>query len=477
MSESDYSFIDGEIGLLKAVSLLVGTALGMSIFVVPTQMLAQAGPSIILAVLISIIPMVFASLMLLQLGGAVPVAGGVYIYASRLVGPFWGMISVIIMPLLTVWAYLLFAAIGFAQYLPILVNLLPFSLNIPIVVGALALLVFFTVLNYFGIRIVANAQLLLVAVLLIGILTFTIGGFMNFDSGNLDPLFPDGEGEPFESGYAPFLLAVVLLYIPFQGFSMIIELGEEMENPERNVPLALVIGMSLVTVLVLGLITALIGSVPWEQAINPETGEPVEGGLAAVMMDTLPGWSIGLIAVGALVAAATTVNSMITSFSRTLMAAARDGILPKKISEIHEKHDTPTKAILLIGIPPILAAPFHQVFNNWLTVQLLDWLVVIVVSGIFISFIITAVALWKLPTKYPEMYQNSRHKIPEPALKIIAAANITISLIFMGMVARTAPSALVFLLATTIVGAAIYEIQTRRNQTKQEIQQKMQNLQ
>lgn len=116
MAAEDFKLITEEIGPVAAVALLIGTAVGMSIFIVPTQMAAIAGPSVTVAILISVLPMVLGVLLLLQLGGAIPVAGGIYVYGSRLVGPYWGMISIVV-PVVAVWSYLLFAALGFAQYL------------------------------------------------------------------------------------------------------------------------------------------------------------------------------------------------------------------------------------------------------------------------------------------------------------------------------------------------------------------------
>ena len=101
---SDYKLISEQVGLWGAVALLVGTAVGMSIFLVPTQILARAGLSITVAILVSVVPMVFDVLGPLQLGGAIPVAGGAYVDASRLIGPYFGMLGVFI-PVLAIWAY------------------------------------------------------------------------------------------------------------------------------------------------------------------------------------------------------------------------------------------------------------------------------------------------------------------------------------------------------------------------------------
>ncbi len=465
MSGDDYKLINERIGVFSAVALLVGTALGMSIFIVPTQMAAEAGPSITAAILVSIVPMIFGVLLLLQLGGAIPVAGGIYVYGSRLVGPFWGLLAVIV-PVLAVWSYLLFAALGFGQYLPILFDILPGNVDISTSVGAWILLVGFLIINYIGIQMAARVQIALVAFLLLGMITFIIGGALHFNPDNLTPLFPDGEGEPFAEGMGPFILAVVLLYIPFQGFSMIIEIGEELENPVKNIPRVLAIGMGLVTVLAVAVVVALAGAIPWEQTIDPATGEPVEGGLATVMIDLIPTWAIVIIAVGALLAAATTVNTLFTSYSRTVMRAARDEVVPDYFAAIHDRFQTPHRSIVLLGVPPILIVPFTEFLDGVTTVDFLDWLVVVVVTGIFIAFMIGGVALWNLPKEFPQRYEYSFYKLPMPVLKIVAIGNVVLSFIFTLLVASSAPTALAVVLGWMVLGSIVYFARIRYYEKK-----------
>ncbi len=465
MADEEFKLINEQIGVGSAVALLVGTALGMSIFVVPTQTAAEAGPSIILAILASVVPMVFGVLLLLQLGGAIPVAGGIYVYGSRLVGPVWGMISVIV-PVIAIWAYLLFAALGFAQYLPILVEVLGLGVEIPTVVGAWILLVSFLLLNYVGIQMVARTQIALVALLLVGMLTFIIGGLMHFDTDNLSPMFPDGPGEPFEDSITPFVLAVVLLYIPFQGFSMIIEIGEEIRRPVKNIPRVLAIGMSIVTVLAVAVVVALVGAVPWQDTIDPATGEAVEGGLATVMVDLLPTWTVAIIAAGALIAAATTVNTLFTSYSRTVMRAARDEVVPSYFSAVHYRFNTPHRCVILLGVPPILAVPLVPYLDSLVAVDFLDWLVVVVVTGIFIALMVGGVALWNLPKEFPKRYEYSFYKLPLPVLKVVAVGNVVASALFTLLVASSAPSALVFVALAVAFSGALYFYRIRRYRRK-----------
>ncbi|ARS88983.1 APC family permease [Natrarchaeobaculum aegyptiacum] len=447
----DFKLIDERIGPVAAVALLIGTAVGMSIFIVPTQMAAVAGPSIVLAILLSIVPMVLGILLLLQLGGAIPVAGGIYVYASRLVGPYWGFLGVVV-PVISVWAYLLFAALGFAQYVPVFAD-------IPTLASVYILLAVFLAFNYVGVRLAANVQILLVCLLMAAMVTFIVGGGTSFDTSNLTPMFPDGDGEPFADGFAPFFLAAVTLYIPFQGFAMIIEIGEELERPAKNIPRVLAVGMSLVAVLTIGVVVALVGAVPWQQIV--EDGEAVEGGLAAVGEGIMPGWAIAFVALGALIAAATTANTLYTSYSRTIMRAARDDVVPGFFAGIHDRFDTPHRALLLLGVPPLLVAPLTGPFDAIIAVDVLDWLVTVTVTGIFICFIFSGVALWNLPKVFPQRYEYSFYKLPLPVLKVVAVGNVVVSAVFVVFVAASAPSALLAQFAGIALASGLYVYRIR----------------
>ncbi len=464
MSGEDYKLINTTVGLYSAIALLVGTAVGMAIFIVPTQTAAEAGPSITLAVIVAIIPMILNVLLLLQLGGAIPVAGGIYVYCSRLVGPFWGLIGIAV-PIIAIWAFLLFAALGFDQYLPVLIEILPYSFEVPQLAVVWFLLVTFLIINYLGIQVAAKVQLVLVTVLIGGLITFIGFGLAHLDTSNFTPLFPGGVGDPFEDGFGPFLLAVVLLYVPFQGFSMIIEIGEELEKPVKNIPRTLAIGMTIVSVLSIGIIVALIGAVPWQE-LSTADGEAIEGGLAGAMQGLAPSWAIFFIAVSALIGAVTTVNTLFTSYSRTVMRAARDSVAPELFAEIHGRFQTPYRAILLIGAPPILMAPFVGRLDAYLTarrgVDILDWLVVVIVSGIFIAVIVAGVALWNLPKIFPKRYEHSFYRLPMPVLKFVAVGNVVASFVFMLMIVSSAPSALAVVVGWIILVALGYSYRVRR---------------
>lgn len=462
----EYKLINEQVGLWGAVALLVGTAVGMSIFIVPTQMLAEAGPSITVAILISVVPMIFGVLGLLQLGGAIPVAGGAYVYASRLIGPYFGMLGIFV-PVLAIWAYLLFAALGFAEYLDFFALEFAVVPQIPSVLVVWLLLGGFLALNYFGIRLVARVQLALVAALVIGLLTFIVVGAFAIDTSNYTPLLPsegtatDGSPAPFADSITPLLLAIVTLYIPFQGFTMIVEIGEELENPIKNIPRVLAIGMTLVAVLSIAVVVVLVGILPWQDA---PTVVDSGGGLAFALTEftsSAPAGTGVVVALAALIGAATTVNTLFTSYSRTIMRAGRDDVLPAAFATLHDDHDTPYRAIFLLGVPPLLFAPLVVYVDGLVAVDALDWLVTLVVSGIFIVFSFLGVAIWRLPKVFPSRYEHSFYRIPRPALKVVAVGNTVVSLALAVLVGLSQPTALALIIAWMVLAYVVYRYRLR----------------
>jgi basic amino acid/polyamine antiporter, APA family len=432
--QTSYKVVDRQIGLLGGVVLLVGTVIGMSVFLLPGALIGDAGPSIIAALLLTAAPMVFSVLLLLQLGGALPVAGGIYVYASRLVSPFWGVVTIwLVIP--AIWAILLFTGIGFAQFATLL---LPFDVAEPILVAAV--LAVFILLNLRGVTLVTGIQLVMVVGILIGFAAFIIPGLFQIDTANYTPMFP--------AGVEPFLIAVVALYIPFQGYSMIIELGEELDDPIKNIPRVLLIGMALAVVLSLLLVVVFVGLDRWDIL-----GAYEVGGVAQAGSDYLAPAVGAVVATAAILGAFTTLNALITSYSRTLMRAARDEVLSSKLAAIHPSTDVPHWAILTLTIPPLLLAPLELP-----PVLLSVFLALIILFGTFIS----AFALWNLPKRFPEAYEHSIYKLPMPVLKIAAVGAAVSSLAFWLIIFIQAVAIIVAILAIAISGYLYYLVRKRR---------------
>lgn len=425
---ADYRVVDRRIGLLGGTVLLVGTVIGMSVFLLPGALIGEAGPSIGLALVAAALPATFSILMLLQLGGALPVAGGIYVYLSRLVSPGWGFIGLwMVMP--AVWFALLFTAIGFAEFTNVL---LPVDLPQPVLV--IGVLLAFVLLNLLGVTLVTTVQLVMVAAILVGGATFVVPGLFEMDVANFQPLFPEGA--------EAFITAVVAMFIPFQGYTMIVELGEELEDPVRNIPRVLVLGMGIAFLLSLLLVVVFAGLDRYDVLAGYETG-----GVARAATDYISP-AVGItVAVAAILGAFTTLNAMITSYSRTLMRAGRDEVFSKRLARLSDRTQIPHNAVIALGVPPLLLAPFE--------LPLVTISILLAMSMLFSTFV-TAFALWNLPKRFPGAYQSSVYRLPMPVLKITSiGAATTAGLVWLAMASQGAMVVLI-ILGFVLVGYLYY---------------------
>lgn len=421
-----YKVIERQVGLLGGTVLLVGTVIGISVFLLPGELIGDTGPSITVGLAITAVPMIFSVLMLLQLGGAMPVAGGVYVYASRLIGPVWGFLMIwLVIP--GIWSTLLFTSIGFAEFTR-------FFVDIPAPLLMAGVLTLFLFLNLRGITLVAWVQLAMVAAIIVGFLIFVIPGAFQVDASNYTPMFPEGTG--------PFLLSIVSLYIPFQGYSMIVELGEELKDPLKNIPRVLLLGMTLAVLLSLALVIVFAGLDRYDVLGGFE-----EGGIATASAEYISPLVGGIVAFAAVLGALTTLNAVITSYSRTIMRAARDEVLSLRLAAIHPRFKVPHWSIVALSLPPILLVPIAPS-----AVVLSVFLALIILFGGFIS----AIALWNLPKRFPEAYENSVYKLPMPILKLAAIGSAASSVVFWLLVVAEALPIVAVIVLIGLTGYAYY---------------------
>lgn len=429
---SEHRIIDTEVGLIGATVLIIGNVIGVSAFVLPGPLAGDAGPGIILALLLAMIPLTFGILLSLQLGSAIPVAGGSYVYASRLVGPFWGFI----LPWIAipgVWAGMLFIGLGFAEYAGFVADTIGFVPSIPDLALIYGLLIPFIVLNVLGIKMVAIVQFMMVSLIVAGMIAFIVPGAFTVDGGNYTPLFPEGAG--------PAIVAVVSLYFPLRGFRLVVEIGEEMKNPAKNIPRVLGLSAAVSLSLLIGLVVVLVGTT------NYEILGGMEAAVAEVSLQNFPAALTALVLLAAAMGALTSINMTYTAYSRLLMRAGRDDIIPGAIARIHDRWDSPYVAVLLLGIPPLLVAPVSPG-----TVTLSVALSLTILFGLAVS----GVALWNLPKVYPQRYEYSLYKLPPWLLKITAVGAVVSAAILWVLVSTQLPVMVAVLAAWMVLGYLFY---------------------
>ncbi len=398
--EEDVSIIGKKIGVLGAVALVVGNAISVTMFLLPAHLMADGvGPSIVPAVVVAAVPMLFGVIVMIQLGAAIPVAGGGYLYPSRLVGPFWGFtIPWLVVP--TIWFGLFYTAYGFAEYVR-------FFVDVPLELLIGAVLIAFVLLNLRGIRLVTAVQFALVSIIVAGMLVFIVPGVFHIEPGNYSPMFPEG--------YGPFIVAFISLFIGMYGFNLAIDIGEEIENPERNVPRVLVYSVAVGMTLMIGIVVVAVGVMHWQDLAG------LEAGIAMVALEFMPWWAGAFVALAAVVGGVTTVNTLIVTYSREIMRAARDEVFPSSLARLHPNYQSPQRAVLLLGVPALFIIPFSP--SPTLLAPGLGLV-------LLYAFFLLAVAAWRLPAQFPERYENATVRLSPAVLKLIAIGGALSTVLF-----------------------------------------------
>jgi len=362
---------------LHATALVVGIIIGASIFVQPS-VITGAVPTVegVYAVwIVSGILTLFGALIAAELASAYPHAGGVYVFLREAFSPavaflwgwamFWTMHTGIIAVI----------AMVFARYVSFFIPVGDAGLR-ALATGAVVAL---TAVNYAGVRQGSLVQTTL-TILKVGAIAAIIAvAFALGPRGGLGhPVLvgqaaPPALGTPFT--FSQFPLAVVAGLFAFGGWHMVTYAAEEVREPERTIPRALVIGVLIVTACYVALNAAYFHVLPAAR-IAASTR------VAADAADAVLG-SGGAAFLSAVVAVSTfgALNGVILSGPRAYLAMARDGLLVSWAAAIHPRFHTPHRAILLQGAWAVVlvstgtyrALFTRVVYTEWIFFALMAW--------------------------------------------------------------------------------------------------------
>lgn len=323
--------LDRSLSLPYVVAIAIGGMLGSGIFVLPGLAAAKTGPSVWLAYLLAGFCILPAVLSKSELATAMPSSGGTYIYIERTFGPLIGTISG-----LGLWLSLLlkssFALVGLGAYLLVIANF-------PLKVVSLISLGLILLLNIYGIKKVGKVQLAIVSISVTGLLALLISGIINLEPDNLQPAFTHGQ--------AGLISAVAFVYISFAGVTKVAAIAEEIKNPDKNLPLAMILSLVLITSIYALVTFTMVGNVSMEQLTGGMDGSPDIRPIytfANSIGGKIAGLAAAVIGVFTLISMA---NSGVLAASRFPFAMGRDQLLPRFMAKIHARHLTPITTILL----------------------------------------------------------------------------------------------------------------------------------
>ncbi len=336
-------------GLGAVVAISISAMLGSGIFVLPGLAAAKTGPMVWLAYLVAGLSVLPAALSKSELATAMPTSGGTYVYLERTFGPLAGTISG-----LGLWLSLLlksaFALVGFSAYLSVLVD-------VPLKPVAIALLAVITILNILGVSVISKMQKFIITGVLSALLAMSVVG-----AGSMDLSFLDAG---FSHGIHGFLAATAFVYVSYAGVTKVAAIAEEVKNPDRNLPLGILISWLTVMCVYVLVVFVLVTKVPMEQLINYEgTGKPDLHPIftfATIIGGSVAGTVAALFAVVTMVSMA--VAGLLAA-SRFPFAMSRDRLLPKQIQKINPTFMTPVTSILLTAVVmavSILFLPVEQI--------------------------------------------------------------------------------------------------------------------
>jgi amino acid transporter/nucleotide-binding universal stress UspA family protein len=346
-----------DLGLLSALTIGIGTMIGAGIFVLPGLAAEEAGPAVAVSFVAGGAIAMLTALSASELGTAMPKAGGAYYYINHGLGPLFGSIAG-----WGNWLGLSFASafyvVGFGSYLDVFVSLPSIDLLVLTLtsgqVGGIVAGALFVGINYFGAKETGGAQNVIVVTLVLILTLFSLVGLFSADFSTLFPFAPEETG-----GYGAVLPGAGLVFVSYLGFVQITTVAEELKNPGRNLPIAVIGSVGIVTVMYAILMLVLMGVVPWQQvaefgetAVVDVAGIAFEGAFGETLLfGLLPSAAVGLglLTFAGLLATASSANASILASSRINFAMGRDKIVPDSLNEIHPRFATPYRSILVTG--------------------------------------------------------------------------------------------------------------------------------
>ena len=406
-----------DLGLAAALAIVIGTVIGSGIFRVPQTMINSVGtvPMVFLVWVVGGALSLAGALTYAELAAAMPGAGGEYVYLTEAWGPVWGFLyswtqmwigkSGSIATLAT--AFFEYTAHFVPQFEQVWFVLGP----LPIKYGQIFALVLILVLgfvNYFGVRFGGGVQIAMTAVK-VGLIAVVILAGIFYSHPVTGGVPPPGV-PPVATGFFAALVAALWAYDGWNNVGMV---ASEIKNPQRNLPLSLILGTSLVICIYM------LANWAYFRVLSP-----VEVGahklVAAEMMQRIQGPAgAGLVSIAAMISIFAALNGSILTGARVPYAAARDGLFFHAAARVHPVFRTPGVSILMLtgwAALLVLSGKYDDLFN-------------FVIFGSWILYAMAAASVFVLRRKRPDLvrpYKTLGYPVV-PALFLLGAAALELS--------------------------------------------------
>ncbi len=362
-----------QFGLWTTVVLLIGQSIAVGIFLVPAGMAKSVGsPFWLLAIWVLMGAMTLSGALCYgELSARFPEAGGSYVYLREIWGKptafLYGWMDLLVLdPGLTA-----IFAVGLTKYFGFL---MPLS-SIGQTIFAISVVIVLGLINILGAKLGANflkvLTFLKISTLLFIIAFGFLGGFGNWN--NFTPFF----AIPSDT-FGAFAGGIVSAFFAFAGWWEVTRIAGEVENPQKNVPKALAIGVIAITIIYILTSTVFFYLVPLANVTNDETfaaqaGEVLFGKIGGVIFASI-----------VIISVLTTLLAYLMFAPRVYYAMAKDGLFFKSFGELHPRFGTPHRATIIqivLACILILSGTFEQIISYFFFVVV--FFIALTVTGLF----------------------------------------------------------------------------------------------
>ena len=304
-----------------AVLIGLGAMLGAGVFAAPGPAAAAAGSWLLVGLALAALVAYCNATSSAQLAALYPQAGGTHVYARERLGEYWGFLAG--------WSFVVGKTASLAAMALTFGAYVAEDLARPLAVGAVVAM---ATVNYRGVdrtaRVIRIIVAIVISVLAVVVVASLTGGQVGV--GNLTRDLPGGAWGVLQSGG--------LLFFAFAGYARLATLGEEVQDPEVTIPRAIPIALGIVVVVYTVVLTAVL------LAVGPETMAASAAPLAAAVEAGRWAWVTPVVRVGAAIATAGVLLSLLAGISRTALSMARRRELPAVLDAVHPVHRTPHRA-------------------------------------------------------------------------------------------------------------------------------------
>ncbi len=446
------------LGLVDVVMIGIAGMIGGAIFVLVGPAIGLAGSAVLIAFILNGIITLFTAMGYAELGSAMPEAGGGYLWVREGLPRPKAFISGWMAWFAHIVAGSLYA-VGYGSFQFSLLHMLGIVGDQPLLgifpldkLIAVASIIAFIYVNVKGASETGKLGIIVTVIQLGTIFALIAAGFLsisnnpNWNSNIMSNFAPIGIGG--------IVAAMGLTFIAFEGYEIIVQTGEEVKNPKKNIPRAIFISLTLVVLLYCLVAFVSIGAISPQDtggiSIWKFIGQNGDLGISKAAELFLPYGSLIIIA-GGIVSSLAALNATTYSSARVAFAMGRHYNLPHQLSEIHHKFKTPYIATIISGI--IMAVMAYA----------LPLTVIALASGVIFLLLFSQVNISVITIR--RMYGDKLHYgFKTPFFPTIPIVGVFLNLVLAIYLLITQPLSWVISLVWIAIGFAIYRIYTFRKE-------------